>query len=173
MPATTWTPSHVIVVKPLGRAPYATPVMLLDGSAYSQVEWRASEPADWTRDADGSWYWRDAVAPCANGTVEVRCISALLGDTWTDRRPGAWAETEIHTVATGWIVTHTSRVQGARCGRRILVPWQALPEAVGMRLADDWSPAVGDLGSALATGLAEGLLADGAARLLRAGHIVR
>jgi hypothetical protein len=67
----TFKPTHQITVSwPHGEETVA--VMLVDGSAYTRVEWDATASADWERSDDGEWTFQGQAVPSGAVSVSVR-----------------------------------------------------------------------------------------------------
>jgi hypothetical protein len=71
---TSFTATHEITVTDRDTgAVKVIPVALVDGVAYTRVEWDACAPADWEYDA-GSWTFQGRAVPAVRDEVTVRTL---------------------------------------------------------------------------------------------------
>lgn len=99
-------------------------------------------------------------------------MTTTTTDRWT--RKGEWSEVEISRAKTGYVVRFTSRIQGERTGRDVLVPYSVDCFDAGADLDRRWNAhmVLGEaiISEAKAAGLGSPYCT---ARLLRRGEVVR
>jgi hypothetical protein len=78
-----WTPTHRITITRNDNDPEIVDVMLIDGAAYTAVEWDAEVAADWERDVNGNWSFQGRSAPCAGCSVSVAALAEITIATIT------------------------------------------------------------------------------------------
>lgn len=69
-----FTPTHEITItNQLTHQQETIPVMLVDGNAYTELEWDTATDSDWTYDEHG-WRFQGFAAPIAQALVSVRRV---------------------------------------------------------------------------------------------------